>query len=66
MSLVDKERNRNHKNGPHLGLYIAMGLCFGTTAGVLLNQLAYGPAIGLLGGIIAYQIAQMGDSKARQ
>ena len=66
MSLVSKEIKKESSEGPNIGLYVAMGLCFGTTAGVLLNQIAFGPALGLLGGVVAYQIALMRDSKAKQ
>ncbi|HHY44162.1 MAG TPA: hypothetical protein GX512_00425 [Firmicutes bacterium] len=42
---------------PELGSYIAMGLVIGMLLGVIFNKVQYGPALGLLGGVIAHNIA---------
>ncbi|HHX28108.1 MAG: hypothetical protein ACOX5Q_05665 [Bacillota bacterium] len=42
---------------PEIGTYIALGLCFGTVLGVILNKIQFGPALGLLVGVVAHNIA---------
>ncbi|NLA59557.1 MAG: hypothetical protein GX863_00435 [Firmicutes bacterium] len=42
---------------PDIGTYIALGLAIGTVLGVIFNKVQFGPALGLLGGVIAHNIA---------
>lgn len=42
---------------PELSSYIVLGLALGTLVGVFLNKMQFGPALGLLVGVVAHSIA---------
>ncbi|HHW27907.1 MAG TPA: hypothetical protein GXX23_11330 [Firmicutes bacterium] len=48
---------KKQKKKPELGLFLALGLCFGSAIGLLLDNMAMGPGVGLLFGVVAYQLA---------
>lgn len=53
----------NEPKKPELGNYIVGGLAIGMLLGVMFNKVQFGPLLGLVGGLLAHNIAMINYRK---